>query len=366
MITCLLCLVLVFAFLYIYRKVNQRLYRAELAEDLVFDLGPRAYRQAVQVRGQDRTKPLILWVHGGPGLPNPALTYSYQKALEDDFIICYWTQAGSGRSYYLNPDRYQEGPSYQELEASLDDLVDKLCQRYGKERLILVGHSFGSILGLGYAKAHPGKLLAYVGISQITDMIAGNFLILDMAEGVINRLSDRQALASLTKAKRATRHALQSRYIEAKNYLKVERLAQDYLRTIPWKAQAKVVWQVLSSPDLSWADLRWYGLMACQGTRFTQIQADLMEEAQRMDLSAIDRLEVPLLLVSGSLDWQAPLDQVFDFFDQVQAPQKAFRIIPGAGHSPFLSHKKLFSQCLKDYLYYHLKDWGWNFQPLFT
>lgn len=242
MIICLICLVLAFAFLYIYRKVNQRLYRSELAEDLVFDLGPRAYRQAVQVRGQDRTKPLILWIHGGPGLPNPALTYSYQEALEDDFIICYWTQAGSGRSYYLNPDRCQEGPSYQELEGSLDDLVDKLCQRYGKDKLILVGHSFGSILGLGYAKAHPGKLLAYVGISQITDMIAGNFLILDMAEGVINRLGDRQALASLTKAKRATRHALQSRYIEAKNYLKVERLAQDYLRTIPWKAQAKVFW----------------------------------------------------------------------------------------------------------------------------
>lgn len=75
-----------------------------------------------------------------------------------------------------------------------------------------------------------------------------------------------------------------------------------------------------------------------------------------MDLTAIDRLEVPLLLVSGALDWQAPLDQVFDFFDQVQAPQKAFRIIPGAGHSPFLSHEKLFSHCLKDYLYYHLKD----------
>ncbi|KAA9302141.1 MULTISPECIES: alpha/beta fold hydrolase [Aerococcus] len=337
------------------RAIKARLYRYDLAEDLVLALGPRAYRQAVQVRGQDRSKPLLIWLHGGPGVPNPALSYSYQQRLAKDFIICYWTQAGSGRSYYFNPDRSQEGPSFQELEASLDDLVDQVCQRYGKKKVVLLGHSFGSMLGLRYAKSHPEKLWAYVGVSQITDMIAGDFLILDLVEGQMNRLADRRALAYLSQAKQATRHALQSRYIEAKNYLAVERLAQNYLRTISLRDQARLVWQVLTSPDLNWADLRWYGLIACQTQRFTQIQADLMEEAQKMDLSTIERLEVPLLLISGALDWQAPLGQVFDFFDQVRAPQQAFRMLPGAGHSPFLSHPKLFSQCVKDFLSYHLK-----------
>lgn len=127
-------------------------------------------RQVVNVRGADRRQPLLLFVHGGPAAPEMPIAWTFQRAWEDYFTVVQWDQRGSGRSYPLNdpaalaptmvPDRYRDDAI---------ELIELLLRRYGQRKVVLVGHSWGTLVGMAVAVKRPELLHAYVGIGQIVD-----------------------------------------------------------------------------------------------------------------------------------------------------------------------------------------------------
>jgi pimeloyl-ACP methyl ester carboxylesterase len=127
-------------------------------------------RQVVNVRGADRDNPILLFVHGGPGAVEMPVAWSFQRPWEDFFTVVQWDQRGAGRSYPLNdpktlaptlrPDRYRDDAI---------ELIEQLRERYGKRKVFVLGHSWGSIVGLKVAMARPDLLYAYIGMGQVID-----------------------------------------------------------------------------------------------------------------------------------------------------------------------------------------------------
>ena len=123
--------------------------------------------QYVQIRGEDRSNPILLVLHGGLGNPMACWSFRWQRALERSYTVVHWDQRGCGNTYYRS--REEARPTLELLLSDLDDLIGLLCREYGRQKVILLGHSWGTYLGARYAARHPEKVSALISVSQMVD-----------------------------------------------------------------------------------------------------------------------------------------------------------------------------------------------------
>jgi len=122
--------------------------------------------QAIHIRGQNTENPVVIWLHGGPGWTDTFNLSTFQFQMEHDFTFVRWDQRGSGRTYYRNPDAQL---SLDILVSDLDELVDYMAVRFNQP-VYIVGHSWGSVLGITYASRRPEKIEGFVGVGQSINM----------------------------------------------------------------------------------------------------------------------------------------------------------------------------------------------------
>ena len=118
--------------------------------------------------GKDASNPIIISLHCGPGAPTTFIDYCWQDYLTDEYTIVSWDERGCGRSYYRNvaTDPNNDTLTFEAQIADLDALVDYLRERFSQDQVIIMGHSYGSLLGSRYVLAHPEKVSAYIGVGQ--------------------------------------------------------------------------------------------------------------------------------------------------------------------------------------------------------
>ena len=156
-----------------------RLHRQAVAAGLLALNGPAAIhddryvmiggvKQWISIRGENRTNPVILFVHGGPGaaLSGHAAIF---RAWERDFTLVQWDQRGGGLTF-AGGARLTDDVPLQRMVGDGIEVAEYVRRRLGADRLILVGHSWGSVLGVHMAKARPDLFAAYVGTGQIMDV----------------------------------------------------------------------------------------------------------------------------------------------------------------------------------------------------
>ena len=123
----------------------------------------------IMIRGKDKNNPVIIFVHGGPGSSEIPYAQKYQDLLEEKFTVVNYDQRASGKSYHFFED-------YSNLSSDLlvEDLLamtDYVSKRLGKEKVILIGHSYGTYIGMQAANKAPEKYEAYIGIGQMSDTV---------------------------------------------------------------------------------------------------------------------------------------------------------------------------------------------------
>jgi pimeloyl-ACP methyl ester carboxylesterase len=124
--------------------------------------------QWILIRGMDITKPVILFLHGGPGTSNMCLLRKYTDELEKHFIVVTWDQRGAGKSYQaINP---HSSMTIDRLVLDTGELTQLLCHRFNQQKIFLVGHSWGSLIGILSIQKYPDLYHAYIGIGQIVNM----------------------------------------------------------------------------------------------------------------------------------------------------------------------------------------------------
>ncbi|MCI4317180.1 MAG: alpha/beta hydrolase, partial [Thermoplasmata archaeon] len=151
--------------------------------------------QAVLMRGADETRPVLLYLHGGPGDAEIWTARRRQAELERAFIVANWDQRGAGLSY--GPGLPRESMTVDQLVSDTVELSRWLAQRFQRERIVLMGHSWGTILGLLAARRAPELYQAYIGIGQVVEPAESELRMYRWALKEAERLGRRRAMREL-------------------------------------------------------------------------------------------------------------------------------------------------------------------------
>lgn len=267
--------------------------------------------QWLQIRGADREAPILLWLHGGPGSAQMPL-HAVTASLGRDFVVVHWDQRGAGKS---NPRNFD--PASMTLEQFLSDareVTELLRERVGDQPLIVLGHSWGTMLGTRLVARWPDDYAGYIGIGQQVNTLNGAALALDW----LRRVAPDAGLA----AKSPEDFREHSRYVRLMQLLESHGGGMNV-------SFASMLPRALAAPEYRLPDyLRWLdGANRGSGPMWPDyLQRDLFTEVPQMP--------VPMLLISGAQDMNTPVALVRAWYDAVEAPLgKRMEVLDDSGHA---------------------------------
>ncbi|MGM0168382.1 hypothetical protein IGI39_004137 [Enterococcus sp. AZ135] len=305
-------------------------------------------KQYIQIRGEDAANPIVLVLHGGPGSNMSYYSYDWQSAFEQDYTIVHWDQRGCGNTFYCN--REGAKPTVDVLLSDVDELVDHLRLTYNKEKIIILGHSWGTFLGGIYAGKHPEKVSAYVGVSQMLDFKQSEKVSAEEAIRFAKQISRNKDAA---KIEEQLEGILSYRRIDRKcaaDFLKFRQLKGKYLPNGEELSMRHTMWNIFSSPYMTSNDLKWLFNFKQLIESNTELYKELLSEKNLSMYDFSMDYEIPTFIVAGDCDWITPFSMALDYFNDISAPQKKFISIEKAGHSPFMDKPAIFSKELLEVL----------------
>jgi len=268
--------------------------------------------QWITIRGHDRNNPVILMVHGGPGVTNGGFAVSFVP-WEQDFTIVQWDQPGAGRTFAQIGRRFPPDLTVDSVARDGIAVAEFLRTHLHKDKVILLGWSWGSVLGVHMAQARPDLFAAYVGTGQIVNMQAGEAIVyahvLASARGMGNRRAI-QELESIGPPPYKTQTALGTQ----RKWASI--LAGDKTPIV------KIAELTLLAPRTSLRDV-WSSLSGIVASQNHFLGPTLEGEMMKVDLAASDRdFAIPIFVFQGSNDDFTPVQLAQEYVDGITTPQK--------------------------------------------
>jgi len=277
-------------------------------------------RQVVNVRGANRNNPILIFIHGGPGAVEMPFAWAFQRPWEDFFTVVQYDQRGAGRSFLLeDPKKIAPTLTIERYRDDAIELIELLRKRYDKRKVFLLGHSWGSIVGLSVAAKRPDLLFAYVGMGQYIDSKRGERTGYDWTMAQATADNNTQAVKEL--------EALEPFPGEFKT-IDAERKWAVHYGALFWRRQDGQFYFNLAriSPDYYPADRKAWG----DGSEFTiKIVMPLLAKATFQDLK---KLECPVFVFEGRHDRLIPSAITAAWLERLYAPQKEIVWFENSAH----------------------------------
>ena len=279
-------------------------------------------RQYILIRGKNKQNPILLFLHGGPGMPTMYLAHDFQRGLEGDFVVVQWDRHGAGKSYAA-------GVSVPNLSVSQEindtvELIDQLRARFHQEKIYLVGFSYGTYLGILVAQRVPERLHAYVGVGQLACSEEENRKVQD--EWLVKQASnaqDREALDELAGKKPLDREKWLFKYG-----------AEIHSAHNWWP----LLWSGIRSPEYTFRDIWNFR----KGVQFTarHLRYDVIDGSILDNVSSV---RVPVYFFSGRFDYTDPTICTVRLFNSLAAPIKRMVWFEHSAHFVFFEERERFA-----------------------
>jgi pimeloyl-ACP methyl ester carboxylesterase len=279
--------------------------------------------QWISIRGSDRANPMLLFVHGGPGSPMMPLSWTFQRPWEDFFTVVQWDQRGAGKTFAATRGRPDPGLSIARMQSDTEELIELLLKTYGQKRLFLMGHSWGSILGLKVAQHRPDLLYAYIGVGQVINgrqnEVVGYRQVLAQARAANNR----EAIQELT---RIAPYPGEEGTTPLEKVMIERKWDRFFGGMVYGKTEDDDERIGALSPDYTAHDLASVGRGA-----LLSIQA-LLPQAAAVDFDNITEFKCPVFFFAGAEDRTTPTSLVEEYFAKIHAPEKRLFKVQKAAH----------------------------------
>jgi pimeloyl-ACP methyl ester carboxylesterase len=290
----------------------------------------------VTIRGDDRDKPVILFLHGGPSEANSPFIEFYTP-FENDFVFVQWDQPGAGKTYIKAGD-HQPKLTIESMAADGIYVVRHVENELHKPKIILIGQDWGGVLGARMIEQRPDLFAAFVGTGQTVGMPGTQDVLYEYALSHATATHDEKMLAALKQ-------------VGPPPYDTLERYGQfqDCCRNPFWPpddiaAMNRMQAVLFVTPSLSLAEVSGWIKGLRTGERELDTMLMTMEDLRKTDTS----FSVPVFFIQGEDDDITPTSLVTDYVSKIQAPAKKLDILPGAGHFVMWTHPNEFLNFLRE------------------
>ena len=309
-----------------FRNESGEIIAGSLSEKIKVDINGASLGMFIMAK--DDSKPVLLFLGGGPGIPEYLLAHDHPTGLEEDFVVCYLEYRGTSLSY--SPDRSAQTMTTDHYITDVVGVTKYLLERFSQDKVYLLGHSFGTYIGLKTASQYPQFYHAYIAMSQISSALA----------------SEKAAYRYMLEEYQAAGCSKMVKWFAAYPILDSEEAFDRYL-TSPLRDIAmhdlgvgtmRSMTSVLSGIFFPSLRCRVYTPLErfhiWQGKAFAQTTAVFAESRQFDAFSNVLALEIPLYFFAGQYDRTVCYSLQRDYYDHVQAPLKGFYTFHDSAHSP--------------------------------
>ncbi len=299
--------------------------------------------QKIHVKTLDAAKPVLLFLHGGPGVCNRHGIMTAHADLTDSFTLVGWDQRGSGGSY---KGAKAEDLTIDRLVEDAFELVQWLCREFHKDKIFIIGGSWGSELGTWLAFRHPDQIAAYVGFGQVVNGAKNEQLSYKFALEAAQKAGDSKAVHALEELGAPVMGVYKGGYkgmmVQRRIMMKYGGYSQSAKKRSYFRS---TVLPMLFSGEYSPADL--WGI--AKGHVF--VLEKMWPEVGATDFpSSCTHFKVPYFIFDGRLDQNTPAALVEDYFNQIEAPQKELIWFENSGHNPMNDEPEKFKKLLRERL----------------
>jgi proline iminopeptidase len=281
-------------------------------------------KQVVSIRSQDLRNPVLIYFHGGPGFVEMPLDWWWDRGWDEYFTVIHWDQRNAGKTYTLSGPNARDSLTPEQFQSDAEEVVQWALKRFGKRKIFVLGHSWGSMLGLKLAASHPEWLHAYIGMGQITDGPESErrgwawTLAKAEADGNATAIAELQAIAPYAAADRPlTVPAIMT-----------QRKWLNHYGGAAWRRPGggfeAAAFKL--APEYSDEDVR----NAFKGQ--PAVTEALLPKVLATDLSSIRKLDVPLLLLLGRHDINVSSEVAAEWFSRLEAKSKRLVWFERSGH----------------------------------
>src|SRR5690606_8752901 len=280
--------------------------------------------QFVSIRGADRRNPVLLIVHGGPGFPTSTIAWWGTRGLEEYFTVVHWDQRGAGKTHLasdpaevaptMTPDRFVD---------DTEELVGWLRGQFDKDKVFVLGTSWGSHVGLRFALRRPEWLHAYIGMGQAIDSPESERRGYAHALAAARAAGNRQAIADLESI---APYARAGGAISLEDIALERRWSDHFGGVMAYRTHQIDGIAVRLSPEYSDEEAR----RAYEGNGYSQ--DFLLSDVLGVDLSGVKALDCPLIVLAGRHDRSVNSYVAREWFDAVDAPAKHFEWFEHSAH----------------------------------
>jgi proline iminopeptidase len=298
--------------------------------------------QWVSIRGADKRNPVLLLIHGGPGYVSMPMSWWFTRGWEEYFTVVQWDQRGAGKTYLLN-DPATIGPTMtlERMVADTEEMTTWIRKELGKEKIFVIGHSWGSYLGLELAKLHPESLYAYIGVGQVTDGPESERRGWAFAIDAARQAGNSEAVQQLESI---APYFAPGHPVPLQNIYTQRRWVDFYGGVMAHRRSNSSESDVsLLSPDYTDDEMRhiW------DGNDFSE--SYLLAKLLSLDLTEIKELRCPLIIFAGRYDFDVNAQVAAEWFTKVKAPSKHFVWFENSAHLPMTEEPGKFLMSLVRY-----------------
>ncbi len=297
--------------------------------------------QWVHIRGRNRDNPLLLVIHGGPGDAFIGCLDSLQRPWEDFFTVVNWDQRRSGKSF-CPIEGINDSITIGQYISDSVEMVQYLCEYLGKEKLFILGISFGTVLGMHVLKQRPERIHAYVGLGQVVNMLVAEEL---LCRRLIDRANENCEYPLASRVERILEGLGSNSPQREKTFFDNCEFVRRELTRLSGEATVHSVsygdfekcltFEKMISPHLTIEDVRHVTLD--NGRDIFQLPYDFSREVCDVNLPSDvgSVFDAPVFFFTGCHDWQTPRSLSDQWYEIISAPYKELVHFSKSAHAVF-------------------------------
>jgi pimeloyl-ACP methyl ester carboxylesterase len=281
--------------------------------------------QWITISGSNCANPVVLILHGGPGNPMSPFAHNIYSAWESEFTIVQWDQRGAGRTFGRNSGAVDAELTLERMTQDGVDLAAYLARALNAKKIILVGGSWGSVLGVHMVKSRPDLFYAYVGVGQLVSYKENQ-------EASVRKVLALARAAQDTKTLSVIEALGPPPWTNPRNFGILRRATRAYEAKVSTPAP-KSWWVPLPLYTTPEAEASYESGEEYSYLQFVGLKGNGM--LSKVELTTLGpTFSIPVFLVQGAEDLVTAPEVAKRYFDSIRAPQKDFVLVPNAGHDP--------------------------------